>query len=203
LIMVWSTMNFGLADTTTAAMPPASGAHTYTSREEIAATLAPVADDVLARRARLLLTGTSPGSLTAQRGGVHDALDTLASAVGAVRCGAAVDDGTFVEIGLALWRQDVRDACLAFSLGAEASAAETLWAALTRGLPGKWRAAPAALLAVAAYLRGDGALANIALDISEDAAPGYVLATLLRYAFQGGVSPTQLHGIIKEMISSP
>ena len=70
--------------------------------------------------------------------------------------------------------------CCATS-GPAAAAAEQLWAALVRELPDPEAAEPAALLAVSALLRGDGALANVALDRAEQAWPGHRLTRLLRW----------------------
>ena len=64
-----------------------------------------------------------------------------------------------------------------------------LWTDVTRRAIPETTAAPACLLAIAAYLSGDGALANIAVDRSLQADPGYSLARLLRSSLLAGVSP--------------
>jgi hypothetical protein len=64
-----------------------------------------------------------------------------------------------------------------------------LWIDVTRRAIPEATAAPACLLAIAAYLGGDGALANIAVDRSLQADPGYSLARLLRSSLMAGVSP--------------
>ncbi|SCL25796.1 protein of unknown function [Micromonospora rhizosphaerae] len=64
-----------------------------------------------------------------------------------------------------------------------------LWIDVTRRATPGTSAAPACLLAVTAYLAGDGALANIAVDRSLRADPNYHLAQLLGHALQAGVPP--------------
>ncbi|MGV9764958.1 DUF4192 domain-containing protein [Micromonospora tulbaghiae] len=64
-----------------------------------------------------------------------------------------------------------------------------LWIDVTRRATQGTSAAPACLLAITAYLAGDGALANIAVDRSLRADPDYHLAQLLGHALQAGVPP--------------
>ncbi|HEV7189475.1 MAG TPA: DUF4192 domain-containing protein [Blastococcus sp.] len=87
---------------------------------------------------------------------------------------------------------EVRDLALELALGDEPAAAEQLWTECTRRAPTPLDAAPATLLAVSAWLRGDGAMANIALDRALTSAPGYGLAGLLREALAACVTPTDL-----------
>jgi len=86
----------------------------------------------------------------------------------------------------------VRDLALELALGDEPAAVEQLWTECTRRAPAPLDAAPATLLAVCAYLRGDGAMANIALDRALTSAPGYGLAGLLRDALDACVTPADL-----------
>jgi hypothetical protein len=64
-----------------------------------------------------------------------------------------------------------------------------LWIDVTRRALPETMAAPACLLAIAAYLGGDGSLANIAVDRSLRADPEYSLARLLRESLLAGTSP--------------
>jgi Domain of unknown function (DUF4192) len=70
------------------------------------------------------------------------------------------------------------------------AAHQRLWTDVTRRAAPAYRAAPAALLAFTAWQSGDGALANIALDLALDAHPGYSLALLLRGILDAGVPPS-------------
>ncbi|HEX2299818.1 MAG TPA: DUF4192 family protein, partial [Pseudonocardiaceae bacterium] len=53
----------------------------------------------------------------------------------------------------------------------------------------------AALLALTAYLRGDGALAGLALDAAQQASPDHSLSALLRSALEGGLPPEILRTV--------
>src|SRR5918994_560365 len=59
--------------------------------------------------------------------------------------------------------------------------------------------APAVLLAACALLRGDGALAGIALDRAEQAWPGHRLTRLLRAVWAAGIPPER----VRECLSAP
>lgn len=61
------------------------------------------------------------------------------------------------------------------------------WADLTRRAVGRYVAAPASLLAYAAYLESDGALAHLALDRADEAVPGYPVARALRELLNAGI----------------
>jgi hypothetical protein len=85
---------------------------------------------------------------------------------------------------------------LGLALGADAVPAERLWTECTRRAPAPLDAAPATLLAVSAWLRGDGTLAAIALARARDSDPGYTLAGLLGEALDACVPPEQLRAWI-------
>jgi hypothetical protein len=74
---------------------------------------------------------------------------------------------------------------------------EPLWRALLRAAPDECAAAPAALLAWSAYLRGDGLVANLALERALQADPGYRLAHLLAAAYSHAVPPTELADVVR------
>src|ERR1700724_3265719 len=65
-----------------------------------------------------------------------------------------------------------------------------LWANLVRRAQPGYVAAPASLLAVAAWQGGDGALANVALDRALAGDPAYSMAVLLRDLLDAGVPPS-------------
>lgn len=64
-----------------------------------------------------------------------------------------------------------------------------LWAELTRRAPAPLAPAPAFLLAVNAYLAGDGLLAGVAVDRALDQDPDYWPARLLNEALAAGMHP--------------
>jgi hypothetical protein len=103
------------------------------------------------------------------------------------------------EIARVVWGLrdgEVRDRALALALGGDAAGAERLWTECTRRAPAPLDAAPATLLAVSAWLRGDGAVANIALGRALDSDPGYRLARLLRDALSACLTPADLRALL-------
>lgn len=205
---------------TMAAATAHAGHVTYSSREAMERSLDPDDDGALARRAALLElavsrreTGFDDGaeSIVGALAVVRDALrrfrsgldgrDTDAeSSTGAEgRGGSAVlTDQEIADLAMALSRHEVRDACLGLAWPAgepRALAAERLWSALVRATPEPERAEPAALLAYSAYLRGDGALAGMAVRKAKDADPGHLFAKLLDQVLARGMPPERLAGL--------
>lgn len=104
-------------------------------------------------------------------------------------------DDEVVRLTDALGDHRVRDLCLDFDAIPDVPAAERLWTALARATPEPERSEPACVLAYSAYARGDGALANIALDVAERAEPGHRLCELLREAVSSGVAPDKMRAV--------
>jgi hypothetical protein len=84
---------------------------------------------------------------------------------------------------------EVRDVAWAEMSHADAARHVDLWRDVVRRVPVHLRAAPAALLGFAAWLSGDGALASCALDLCQDAEPGYSMAGVLTQALAAGLPP--------------
>jgi hypothetical protein len=125
----------------------------------------------------------------------------VTAAVARCRPGATAGPPTDAEVARVVWGLrdgDVRDRALGLALGAEAAEAEQLWTECTRRAPAPLDAAPATLLAVCAWLRGDGAMANIALGRALDSDPDYGLARLLRDALAACLTP----GDLREMLTA-
>lgn len=162
-----------------------SGYVTHASREELAALLDPVDTDTLARRATALRHPVSiPPDGAAKRhvrGAVRRSYEgTLPETESEILVLArALADSAGRDVGLVLTADDP-------------DRARELWLILTRAVPASHRANPAALLAAAAYLGGDGALAEIAITAACEAEPAHSLAGLLREALHAGVPPTEL-----------
>ncbi|MDQ4032693.1 MAG: DUF4192 domain-containing protein [Actinomycetota bacterium] len=177
-----------------AAATVAAGAVTFGSREEMVALLAGDDPAALQRRAVLLDAADADhpmsSALVAQRFAQLRKLHRAAAA-GDI----ALSDKTVTEVASALCDHRVRDACLPWCSGPGAVAAERLWLALVRATPEPERAEPAALLALVAYLRGDGALAGVALDAALQACPQHSLSGLLRAALDGGLPPEVLRTV--------
>jgi Domain of unknown function (DUF4192) len=118
---------------------------------------------------------------------------------GAVR--QALPDRDVARVVCGLRDRDVRDRALELALGPDAAAAEILWTECTRRAPAPLDAAPATLLAVSAWLRGDGAMANVALTRALAVDPAYALARLLARALAGCVPPAELRAVIGETLA--
>ncbi|RBY97883.1 DUF4192 domain-containing protein [Blastococcus sp. TF02-8] len=107
------------------------------------------------------------------------------------------------ELAAVLWAlRDgrVRDRALSLALGDDAAAAEALWTECTRrGVP-PLDAGPATLLAVSVWLRGDGAMANVALDRALDSDPGCTLARLLRDGLDACLTPGDLRQLVRQAV---
>jgi hypothetical protein len=97
----------------------------------------------------------------------------------------------------------VRDRALTLALGDDAAAAELLWTECTRRAPAPLDAAPATLLAVSAWLRGDGAMANVALERALASRPTYTLAKLLADGLAACLPPAELRAMLAEVGAEP
>ena len=166
------------ASTPLAAAMVAAGEVTFGSREEIAGLLAGEDPSALRRRELLLDAADADhpmsAAVRARRLAQLKELHEVAAAGD-----LELSDRIVAEVASALCDHRVRDACLPWCTGPAAVAAERLWLALVRATPAPERAEPAALLALVAYLRGDGTLAGLALDAALQACPQHSLSGLL------------------------
>ncbi|MGH3824061.1 MAG: DUF4192 domain-containing protein [Pseudonocardiaceae bacterium] len=180
-----------------AAATVAAGAVTFGSREELATLLAAEDPAALRRRAALLDAVDAEHPMSARA--VGQRLATLTELYRAAAAGdPELSDSIIAEVASALCDHRVRDACLPWCMESGAPAAERLWLALVRATPAPERAEPAALLALTAYLRGDGALASVALEAALEACPHHSLSALLRAALDGGLPPELLRGVARD-----
>ncbi|MFI9381642.1 DUF4192 domain-containing protein [Kutzneria sp. NPDC052558] len=175
------------AGTECAAAMTLAGHVTYESRDDLARLLEPPEPERMIRLSSLL-------DVTSQAGRALSA-EHLAVVRATVEAGARPSaDEEFVRLALALSDPRVRDACLGFTLDpATMPAAEKLWLQLTRHLPPPERAEAASLLAASAYLRGDGALANVALEQARNSQADHNLTGLLQGAIEYGMPLAQIH----------
>lgn len=179
-----------------------AGAVTFASREDLAAQLAPDADTaVLARRAALLAEHTDIAAVDRALGGPSAARVGIAALRDAIHQAAhgelPVTDEQIIPLTVALSDPRVGDAATVLCLP-DPAAAERLWLALTRAVPAPYRAEPAVLLAITAYVRGNGALARAALATADTAAPGRSFADLLSRALNVSMPPTELRALITD-----
>jgi hypothetical protein len=124
---------------------------------------------------------------------VEEALGVCAPGSGS---GGQLTDELVARVLWGLRDNHVRDRVLATALGPDAAAAETLWTECTRRAPTPLDAAPATLLAVSTWLRGDGAMANVALDRALASDPDHLLAQLLSEALTACMKPEDLRAMI-------
>ncbi len=129
---------------------------------------------------------------------VRDAVDRVAP--GSV---GSLPDHDVARVAWGLRDLAVRDLAMGLVLGAAAAGAEVLWTELTRRVPPPLDAAPATLLAVTAWVRGDGAMANVALDRALRSDPGHSLAQLLRTALDACFRPADVRRLIRSCLSDP
>jgi hypothetical protein len=117
--------------------------------------------------------------------------------------GARLPDREVAGVLWALADVRVRDRALTFALGDDAAAAEVLWTECTRRAPAPLDAAPATLLAVSVWLRGDGAMANVALERALDSRPTYTFAQLLAQGLAACLPPAELRAMITATAAEP
>jgi len=109
-----------------------------------------------------------------------------------------LSDRQVARLAWGLRDHDLRDRALSLAVGPRAAAAEVVWTELTRRAPAPLDAAPATLLAVTAWVRGDGALANVALQRALDSEPSYGLAALLRSALDACMPPAEVRRLVRQ-----
>jgi Domain of unknown function (DUF4192) len=176
------------------------------SREDLVHRLAPAPDRAGAMAAAVLRIGRECATEVLDRGrdAVADASwEAVRAAVARLGPGpgARPADDEIARVVWGLRDVEVRDRALGLALGDEADAAERLWTECVRRAPHPLDAAPATLLAVAAWLRGDGATAGIALERALDSEPGYPLAGLLDEALAACVPPGQLRAMVADAVA--
>jgi hypothetical protein len=184
-----------------AAAAVAAGQVVARDREELERRIARVGACSAAAMADAVTAVGEELAALVRRDGRDEAADDYAGWVDAAvvasgAAGARLGDEELARVAWGLRDVRVRDRALGFALGSSAGAAEVLWTECTRRLPEPLDAAPATLLAVSAWLRGDGAMARIALDRALDSQPDYALADLLYRAMDAGLGPRDLRAMV-------
>ncbi|GAA3357895.1 DUF4192 domain-containing protein [Saccharopolyspora gregorii] len=181
-----------------AAMVAVQGFRRWGSREEMVASIAPVPDEDRQEVADgLRAWRTLPESAF---GSLRDAAAPVLTAVEQLRGGEALSTDQAVAALGALSYPLVRDMMLA----RREPGAEQLWTLLLRYAPDAEIEAPAVLLATAAYLNGDGAMAGIALDRAREAAaprePGDLVCLLEQMLVR---EPARLREVLDDLAGDP
>jgi hypothetical protein len=155
------------------------GRVTHTSREALRATIAPDEAEIRATEPVLAEARALPGG-------------ALASLVrGHVDRGTTFSVGELAAVACSLPSGALRDEAWVWLVRSEARRAVDLWTDAVRRLPDRHVAGPAAVLAFAAWLLGDGALAWCAVDRCRDAEPAHSLADLVVQLLEAATSPDE------------
>lgn len=193
-----------------AAASVATGQVVARDRDELAARIAPTdpgAAAVMAETCRQAVAAFT-GRLLEDSGPALAAESWAAIEAAVRRCapGSAgrdrLSDHDVARILCGLRDHTVRDRAMGLAIGPDPGAAENLWTECTRRAPAPLDAAPATLLAVSAWLRGDGAMANVALERALSGEPGYHLARLLARALTECVSPTEIRALVASTVEA-
>jgi hypothetical protein len=186
-----------------AAASVATGQVLAQSREELEARIThldPIDREEVREASFAMVTARNARAQEAGWGAVEKAAWTaVETAVRERRADAVVaplPPRALAEIVWGLQHTALRDRALGLALGDDATAAEALWTECTRRAPWMLAAAPATLLAVSAWLRGDGAMASVALERALDSDEDYRLAQLLRSALAACMRPEELRAMV-------
>lgn len=168
---------------------------TYESRDAFAAQLSPDPGGALGRRAEVIrhLPAVVVDDATAL---MRDAVERVTER------NFHFDDEVIARLGHGLTHPRVRDAALSLAVTGAAEASELLWAYLTRATPRPHVTYPSTLLAIVTYLRGNGPLAGVALEIALDADPSNMLAALVCTAVHNGVPPQRLKDFLTTAVNA-
>jgi Domain of unknown function (DUF4192) len=148
------------------------------SREALAARVAAPQDD-----ASLRAWEQRPDLTT------REARDTVLEALQAAQDGRRLDDAEVARLAAAVEPIPTRDLAWSAMTPDKADAHLALWTDVVHRTPDAGVAAPGSFLAWAAWQKGEGALANVALEGVEQASPGYSMAQLLDQAISAGLPP--------------
>ena len=153
------------------------GRVTHASREALRATIGP--DVAAAQRVAPHLADAAvlPSGALAATVGRH------------VRQGTTFSDPELASVAATVDSGALRDEAWVWLTRGEARRAVDLWSDAVRRLPPSHVAAPAAVLAFAAWLVGDGALAWCAVDRCREVAPAHSLAGLVAQLLDSATSP--------------
>jgi hypothetical protein len=171
------------------------------SREALERRLAPVGG--AARAAMTAAVGRANDRLSAMigadpagfGGALRDAgTAAVDAAVARYRAGARLTDDELAWLTIALLYLPVRDHAWT-AVGGDLGRHVLLWTDVVRRTDPHLVAAPATLLAFAAWRVGEGAVATIALSRALDADPEYPMARYLERALSGGLSPMEWEAV--------
>lgn len=170
-------------NSTVAAANAYAGRRTYPARDDIAAEIRPVDQVVLRRRADLV----DRELLTYDFASQHN-LDAISIAQSAT----TLRDRDYARLAIALTDPAVRDHYTALALTEDGNRAVAFWTRIVSQLPAPERAHAASMLAMTAYLNGDGVRANLAVQAALASDSDNVMASIMRTALENATSPARL-----------
>lgn len=151
--------------------------------------------------------GAAAAGLTPDRRIAH-ARELFGGALGAARHGHRLSADGVAELAVLLGHTEVVDDLIPTALiaaaadGNEQAATVNALVMLTADTPHQWVSGPALLLAVVAYVAGDGTLANIAIDRVLRRAvpngPAHRIAALLVTSISAGIHPGAVRAALTE-----
>ncbi|GAC58330.1 hypothetical protein GOHSU_37_00260 [Gordonia hirsuta DSM 44140 = NBRC 16056] len=166
-------------------------------RSDLAAILTPGphCDSARCRPVTPIVPPAAPGPRDSE--GAIRVLEVVRRAADRARGAELTLDCTQVNsLAEALYAVHTRDVLLALAVTELREAAEYLWIRLARGLRGRAGAAAATLLGHLHYLRGEGALASVAIERALELDPEYNLARLIDSALYHGMRPSALAEVV-------
>jgi hypothetical protein len=191
-------MPFDATASAVACSATVAGMTALPSREDLAARLAPVGGpEAIAMRAASMRADMRLCEVIDSRSAEASVEALVAAGRAAVDMatlrftyGGMLDDDDVAWLGLLLVNLAVRDYAWE-RVGDDLTVNIKMWTYVLRRVDPDLVAAPATLLAFAAWRGGEGAVASIALERATEADPHYGMARLLGAAFNGGLSPTE------------
>ncbi|RAY10633.1 DUF4192 domain-containing protein [Actinomadura craniellae] len=188
---------FDVSTSVVAAQATWAGHVALADRAELVRSVAPVGG--VARAAMRRATGRAEARLAGWAGGAlavrarleGEGLPVVRELSGRARAGGdPPDDDEVAWLGLLLTSVRLRDELWVRIDEEHLDAHIAFWRYVLCRVEERYAAAPASLLAYAAYTAGDGGLANVALDRAFGADPGYSMAKLLREVMRCGLPPS-------------
>ncbi|MBT2210956.1 DUF4192 domain-containing protein [Actinomadura sp. NEAU-AAG7] len=122
---------------------------------------------------------------------VREGVAVLPALLARARAGTRPSNDEAARLGFLLTELRVRDEGWVRIDEDDPAADIDFWRDIVRRVQPPYAAAPAALLAFAAYAAGNGGLANVALDRALEADPTYSMAVILREVMAAGIPPTR------------
>ncbi|WP_103937397.1 DUF4192 domain-containing protein [Thermomonospora echinospora] len=191
---------YDISSSVVAAEATLAGHVAYADRAELQRTVAPLTGPARQAmreatdraEARFLLWaagGLQPAQIRERM--VEEAVPLIAGLTARAAGADPPSDDEIAWLGVLLTDLRVRDEAWVRMNADDPAADIAFWRDVLRRVEDPYAAAPACLLAYAAYTNGDGGLANVALDRALATDPAYSLAGILREVIDAGIPPSK------------